>query len=282
MKVVESKDALRRACSEARTRGQIIGLVPTMGYLHEGHLSLVRLARRKCGLLIVSIFVNPSQFSPGEDYSNYPRNFDRDRHLLEEQECDICFTPSAEEMYPANHDTWVEVEGLSRVLCGKSRPQHFRGVTTVVAKLLNIVRPDVAVFGAKDAQQALVIGRMVRDLDFGVEVVVAPTVREPDGLAMSSRNEYLTPTERRDATVLYRSLKRAEELIKAGERDPNRVVSEMTSMIEGVRTSKIDYVSIVDIEDLQELETLKGEILIGLAVWFGKARLIDNTIVQVR
>ncbi len=282
MRVIESAEELRQACSEARKAGNSIGFVPTMGHLHEGHLSLVRLARKECGLLVVSIFVNPTQFSPSEDYSGYPRDLDKDKLLLEKEGCDICFQPSAEELYPSGYNTWVEVEGLSRVLCGRSRPHHFKGVTTVVAKLLNIVGPDLAVFGAKDAQQALIVKRMVRDLNFLTRVVIGPTVREDDGLAMSSRNEYLSPQERREAPVLYRSLQRAEELIKSGERDPKRVISEMRELIETAPTSKIDYVSIVDTENLNEVSALSGEILIALAVWFGKARLIDNSILQVR
>ncbi len=281
MIVVESKDKLRNICSEARRRGKVIGLVPTMGYLHRGHLSLIGLARKRCDLLLVSVFVNPTQFSPSEDYSNYPRDFDRDRALLEKEGCDVCFRPSAGELYAPNHSSWVEVEALSQALCGASRPAHFKGVTTVVGKLFNIARPDFAVFGAKDAQQAIIVKRMVRDLDFDIEIVVGPTVREKDGLAMSSRNEYLTPQERKDAPVLYRSLQRAEELIKRGERDPKRVISEMKNIVDGVPSSQIDYISIVDTEDLKEMETLKGEILIALAVRFAKARLIDNLVLQV-
>ena len=281
MRVIESKDELRELCAAGRRKGETVGFVPTMGHLHEGHLSLVRLARERCDLLVVSVFVNPTQFSPSEDYSGYPRDFDRDSAVLEKEGCDICFHPKTGDLYPPGYSSWVEVEELSRALCGRSRPTHFRGVTTVVAKLFNIVRPNFAIFGAKDAQQALVVKRMVRDLNFDTEIVIGPTVREKDGLAMSSRNEYLTPEERKDATLLYQSLLRAKELIEKGERDPEVVLSEMRRMVEGVPTSKIDYVSVVDTDNLKEMSTLRGEVLIALAVWFGKARLIDNLILQI-
>ncbi len=281
MRVVESKDELRALCVAARRNGETVGFVPTMGYLHEGHLSLVRLARGRCQLLVVSVFVNPTQFSASEDYSSYPGDFDRDSSLLEMEGCDICFHPRAEDLYPTGYGSWVQVEELSGALCGRSRPTHFRGVTTVVAKLLNIVRPNFAVFGAKDAQQALIVKRMVRDLDFDTEIVIGPTVREKDGLAMSSRNEYLTSEEREDAPVLYQSLLRAKELVEKGERDPEVILSEMRRMVEGVATSKIDYISVVDTDSLKEMSALRGEVLIALAVWFGKARLIDNLILRV-
>lgn len=281
MRVIESKDELRELCAAARRKGETVGFVPTMGHLHEGHLSLVRLARERCDLLVVSVFVNPAQFSPSEDCASYLRDFDRDSAVLEKEGCDICFHPKAEELYPSGYSSWIEVEELSRALCGRSRPTHFRGVTTVVAKLFNIVRPNFAVFGAKDAQQALVVKRMVRDLDFDTEIVIGPTVRDEDGLAMSSRNEYLTPEERKDAPVLYQSLLRARKLIEKGERDPEVVLSEVRHIVQEVRTSKIDYISIVDTENLKEMHTLKGEVLIALAVWFGKARLIDNLILQI-
>ncbi len=265
---------------EAKKKGKIIGFVPTMGYLHEGHLRLVRIARKKSDLCVVSIFVNPLQFGPKEDFKEYPRDIKRDKKLLEKEGVDILFYPEEKEMYPDDFSTYVKVEGLTEGLCGRSRPGHFQGVTTVVTKLFNSVLPHFAVFGEKDAQQALVIKRMVRDLNMPIKIIVAPTVREKNGLAMSSRNVYLSPKEREEATVLYRSLLKAKEMIERGERNSNVIIGKMREMIEET-SGKIDYIAIVDTKDLKEMEVIKGEVLIALAVYFSKARLIDNIRVKV-
>jgi pantoate--beta-alanine ligase len=264
-----------------RQEGRLVGLVPTMGYLHEGHLSLIRIARERSDVVVTSIFVNPTQFAPHEDYQRYPRDLPRDMALAEQAGCDVIFHPSVEEMYPAGYLTYVEVEKITGVLCGRSRPTHFRGVTTVVAKLFNIVKPHVAVFGQKDAQQALVVRRMAQDLNFDLEIVVAPIVREPDGLAMSSRNSYLSPEERRQAVVLSKALQRASELVAAGERSAARLVMEMEAVIRTAPSARVDYVAVVDAQTLEEVEQLRGQVLIALAVWIGSTRLIDNVMVEV-
>ncbi|HID94976.1 MAG TPA: pantoate--beta-alanine ligase [Candidatus Latescibacteria bacterium] len=281
MRIVETISEMQSLADVARSRGHRVGLVPTMGFLHEGHLSLVRLAKQKAGFIVVSIFVNPTQFGPGEDYQEYPRDFNRDCQLLEGLGIDVVFAPSASEMYPPGYLTYVEVEEITRKLCGISRPTHFRGVTTVVTKLFCAVKPHLAVFGQKDAQQVIVIKRMVRDLNFDIDIVVAPTVREPDGLAMSSRNLYLSEQERKDATVLYESLQRAKALIETGERDARRIIDLVEQMISHKKTARIDYVAVVDTERLEPMDRLSGEVLIALAVRFGRARLIDNVVVEV-
>jgi pantoate--beta-alanine ligase len=281
MKRIDNLAKLRAEVASARKKGAKVGLVPTMGYLHEGHLSLVRKAREEAGLVVVSLFVNPMQFGAGEDFQAYPRDMERDALLAAKEGADILFAPKASQVYPPAFTTFVEVAGLTEGLCGASRPGHFRGVTTVVAKLFNMVQPDLAYFGQKDAQQALVIRRMARDLDFPVKVVILPTVREADGLAMSSRNTYLTPGERKVAPLLYQSLKRAEERIKGGERQRRPVIDAMRGLLETESQIKIDYVDIVSTEDLQPLENLAGEILIALAVKLGRTRLIDNIILKL-
>jgi pantoate--beta-alanine ligase len=252
------------------------GFVPTMGYLHEGHLSLVRRARAENDRVAVSIFVNPTQFGPHEDYARYPRDLERDLRLLEPLGVDLVFVPSVEEMYPPGFQTWVIVEEVSRPLEGASRPGHFRGVATVVAKLFNILQPDRAYFGQKDAQQTVVIRRMVQDLNIPVEIVICPTVREPDGLAMSSRNTYLNPEERRAATVLFRALQAAKVRYEAGERDAERLREAMREVIRAEPLARIDYVSVAHPETLQELERVEGPALLSLAVYIGTTRLIDN------
>jgi len=252
------------------------GFVPTMGYLHEGHLSLVRRARAENDHVAVSIFVNPTQFGPHEDYNRYPRDLERDLRLLEPLGVDLVFAPSVEEMYPPGFQTWVIVEGVSRPLEGAARPGHFRGVATVVTKLFNIVQPDRAYFGQKDAQQAVVIRRMVQDLNIPVEIVVCPTVREPDGLAMSSRNTYLNPEERRAATVLFRALQAAKARYEQGERDAERLREAMREVIQAEPLARLDYVSVADPETLQELDRVEDRALLSLAVYIGKTRLIDN------
>jgi len=277
MKIVNSAEEMQGLSESYRLKGKKIGFVPTMGYLHEGHLSLVRQAKKDNDVVFVSIFVNPLQFAPNEDYESYPRDIERDEKLLREEGVDILFYPSVEDMYPDGFQTYVEVQKLTRVLEGKSRPTHFKGVTTVVLKLFNITKPHRAYFGKKDAQQLIVIKRMVRDLNLDVEIVGMPIVREEDGLAMSSRNKYLNREEREQAVCLYRALKRAEELIGSGVLDADRVKKEMESVIKGFPLAKIDYISINRISDLEELKTVEiGDTLVSLAVRIGKTRLIDN------
>ena len=255
-----------------------VGLVPTMGYLHEGHLSLVRRARQECDRVIVSIFVNPTQFGPQEDLSRYPRDLERDLRLLEPLGTDLVWLPTAGIMYPPGFQTWVEVETITRPLEGAMRPGHFRGVATVVAKLFNAVQPEKAYFGQKDAQQAAVIRRMARDLDFPVEIVICPIVREPDGLAMSSRNVYLDPEQRKAATVLYRSLSAAKQAYQAGERDAEEIRETMKEVLRKEPLAEVQYVSCADYDTLEELETVSGRALLSLAVLIGKTRLIDNMV----
>jgi len=260
-------------------RGQLagsVGFVPTMGYLHEGHLELVRRARAESQTLIASIFVNPAQFGPSEDFASYPRDPERDLALLEKEGTDLVFMPSAEEIYPQGFSSWVEVEKVSERLEGAFRPGHFRGVATVVAKLFNIVQPTRAYFGQKDAQQLIVTKKMVSDLNMNLEVVAVPTVREPDGLALSSRNAYLNPEERRAALVLWKALCLAQELWDKGERSADRLRQEMTSLIESEPLARIDYVSVADQDSLEELEEIDRAALVSMAVWIGKTRLIDN------
>jgi pantoate--beta-alanine ligase len=256
-----------------------LGFVPTMGYLHEGHLSLVKIAKEENKTVSASIFVNPTQFGPSEDFESYPRDTERDLKMLEPY-TDIVFMPTADDLYPPGFNSWVEVEGLTGKLEGASRPAHFRGVTTIVAKLFNIVRPTRSYFGQKDAQQLAVIKKMVKDLDMNLEVIPCPTVREPDGLAMSSRNTYLKPDERKAAIVLYQSLKLAEKLYSEGERDAIKIRREMTSLINQQPAANIDYVSIADNETLDEVDKITRPVLVSLAVKIGKPRLIDNIVLE--
>ncbi|MBI1929694.1 pantoate--beta-alanine ligase [Candidatus Poribacteria bacterium] len=277
MQIITSPSATQADCRARRAEGKQIGLVPTMGYLHEGHLSLVRRARADNDWVVVSIFVNPIQFGPNEDLANYPRDFDRDRQLLEAEGVDLIFAPTVEGMYPPGSLTFVEVEGnLTKGLCGASRPGHFRGVTTVVSKLFNIVLPHRAYFGQKDAQQLAVIGRMVADLNFDIEIIPMPIVREPDGLAMSSRNRYLNPEERRSATTLYRSLQLAKGLIENRERDAAKITAAMRNLIGQEKPARIDYIEIIDANSFEPMGPVHREILIALAVFMGGTRLIDN------
>jgi pantoate--beta-alanine ligase len=254
-----------------------VGLVPTMGYLHEGHLSLIRRARDECDHVAVSIFINPTQFGPQEDLAKYPRDMERDTKLIEPY-TDLLWTPTPEIMYPRGYQTWVEVEAMTRPLEGAMRPGHFRGVATVVAKLFNGVQPDKAYFGQKDAQQAGVIRQMVRDLNFPLEIVVCPIVREPDGLAMSSRNVYLDPQQRRAATVLFRSLREAKEAYDNGERDAGMLRQVMKDVLASEPLAEVQYVSCADYETLDELETVERKALLSMAVFFGRTRLIDNLV----
>jgi pantoate--beta-alanine ligase len=273
MRVITSVADMRRA---RREMAGSVGLVPTMGALHEGHLSLVRHARAHDDTVVVSIFVNPTQFGPGEDYARYPRDPDRDLALLRDLGTDLVFMPPAEDVYPEGFDTYVQVEKLTQRLEGAHRPGHFRGVATVVTKLFNVVQPHRAYFGQKDAQQLAVIRRLARDLDLPVEVIGLPTVREPDGLAMSSRNMYLSPKERLAAVVLYRSLEAAQELWRSGVRDAAHIRQRMNDVLAAEPVARIDYVSLADAETLEELETVDRAALVSLAVRIGKTRLIDN------
>jgi pantoate--beta-alanine ligase len=253
-----------------------VGFVPTMGYLHEGHLALVKQARIENSAVIVSIYVNPTQFGPREDFGAYPRELNRDLELLQGEGVDIVFVPSDDEMYPPEFSSWVDVEKVSERLEGASRPGHFRGVATIVAKLFNIVQPTRAYFGQKDAQQAMVIKKMVADLNIGIEIVVVPTVRESDGLAMSSRNIYLSPREREAATILFKALTLARQLWEGGEKDAGKVRRQMTALIQKEPLARIDYVSIADAETLEELSLIDRPAWASLALRIGKTRLIDN------
>ena len=273
MEIIKTISAARKA---RRQLGGSVGFVPTMGCLHEGHLSLVKRARQENSAVVVSIFVNPTQFGQGEDFGEYPRDLNRDLKMLEGEKTDIVFVPSEEEMYPNGFNSWVDVEGVTERLEGASRRGHFRGVATVCLKLFNIVQPTRAYFGQKDAQQAVVITRMVNDLNMGLEIVVAPTVRESDGLAMSSRNTYLGPREREAAPVLFQALSLAEGLWRGGERDAAKIRREMTALIHKEPLARIDYVSIADASTLEELEKIDRPALVSLAVKIGKTRLIDN------
>ena len=300
MKTIKTIKEMQRMADEARRKGKIIGLVPTMGYFHEGHLSLMREARRKSDLLVVSIFINPTQFGPGEDFKSYPRDLKRDLRLAREIGVDVIFSPETKEMYPKGFLTHVDVGEIGSILEGASRPGHLRGVATVVAKLFHAVKPHQAYFGQKDFQQTVVIKKMVKDLDMGVEIIVLPTIREKDGLATSSRNVYLTKKEREIAPILYKSLKKAEELIKKGERDSKKIIRKMKGLIEKEKLVKLEYIAITDPQTLQEIKRINpvrsnpppsgsdasllartsNGVNISLAAKIGKARLIDNITIE--
>ena len=276
MRIVRTVEEMKVISRERRARGERIGLVPTMGSLHEGHLSLVRASRARTGVTVVSVFVNPVQFGPREDLASYPRDFDRDAALLEAEGVDYVFHPEPSEMYPEGFRTYVEVRDLQDRLCGRSRPGHFRGVCTVVLKLFNIVRPNVAFFGWKDAQQVIILTRMAADLDLDVRIEGLPMVRDTDGLALSSRNGYLSAEERRAALVLPRSLEDARRLVEAGERDAGAVARRVTEAVAAEPLARLDYVDVADPKDLRPLDRIDGEALVALAVFIGKTRLIDN------
>lgn len=281
MQIVQDIASLKKIVKEVKKRGLSIGFVPTMGFLHEGHLSLMRAAKTENDFMAISIFVNPLQFGKGEDYEEYPRDLERDQELAASVGCDLIFSPPVKEMYPPGFSTFVEVEKLTEGLCGASRPGHFRGVTTVVTKLFHLVEPDRVYFGQKDAQQAFVLKRMVQDLNFDLEFIILPTVREEDGLAMSSRNKYLNPEERKEATIIFNSLKEAETLIKKGVRDAEAIKKAMAEKISSAKNCVVDYIEIVDTADLRPVRLLKGRCLLAVAVKLGKTRLIDNIIVEV-
>lgn len=281
MRLIKRKQELRRILKAEGTENRSIGLVPTMGYLHEGHLSLIKNANRENDIVVVSIFVNPTQFGAGEDYDTYPRDLKKDMDRCKEMGASIVFAPEVEEMYAADSAAFIDMEGYTNRLCGASRPGHFRGVMTVVSKLFNIIRPDRAYFGQKDAQQVLVIKRMVRDLDFNIEIVECPIVREADGLALSSRNTYLSPTERKASLVLSKALFKAKGCIEKGERNAVLLREDIMDRIASEPLAKLDYAEIVDGESLEPLEDIKGSVLIAIAARFGRTRLIDNIKLEV-
>lgn len=281
MKIATTIAEVRAQVAAWKKEGLTVGLVPTMGYLHEGHASLVDEAVRQCDRVVASVFVNPTQFGPNEDLEDYPRDFDRDKALLEAHGCHLVFHPSVEEMYPEGAATYVEIlSDMPKQLCGKTRPIHFRGVCTVVSKLFNIVTPDKAFFGQKDAQQLAILRRMVRDLSYGIQLVGCPIVREADGLAKSSRNTYLNPQERQAALVLSQAVKLGQELVAQGERDAAKLVAAMSAHIAAQPLARIDYVEAVDGVTMEPVETLQGTVLVAMAVYIGKTRLIDNFIVE--
>jgi len=282
LETIHTADWMKQVARQARAEGRATGFVPTMGALHEGHLSLVRAARAECQLVVASIFVNPTQFGPSEDFQKYPRSLDEDRKNLEDAGVDYLFTPEAAEIYPPGFRTWVNVEGLSDRLEGRVRPGHFRGVATVVLKLLELVQPQKVFFGRKDAQQARIIRQMARDLYLDSEIVVCPIVREPDGLAMSSRNAYLNPTERRAATILFRALDTARGSILRGERDALRIVSLMRDTLRTEPLAAQDYVELVDEDTLEPITRLRGKCLALLAARVGSTHLIDNLLIEER
>ena len=280
MEVAETIESVRSLVKTARNGGKIIGLVPTMGALHVGHISLMEAAVEKCDFVVVSIFVNPTQFVPGEDFEKYPRPLEADLEICRKTGADVVFAPTPEQMYPAENITWVSVEKLTEFLCGRSRPGHFRGVTTVCTKLFNIVAPDIAYFGQKDAQQAIVIRRMAADLNMPLEIVICPTVREPDGLAVSSRNKYLTEQQKKDATNIYKSLQKCRQMIDAGVTEATEIINGMSKILQPFPSIEIEYISIVDAETLRNIDRIAGKVLAAVAVKIGPARLIDNILVD--
>jgi pantoate--beta-alanine ligase len=282
MKIAETIQSARTLVKAARDKKMTIGLVPTMGALHSGHLSLIKAAGKQTDFVVVSIFVNPSQFGPNEDFENYPRDLKSDAELCEKAGVDVIFAPTVQEIYPRENLTWVSIDKLTEPLCGRSRPGHFRGVATVCAKLFNIIQPDIVFFGQKDAQQAIVIKRMITDLNMPMEIVVCPTVREKSGLAVSSRNKYLNDTEKEDSAVLHSALQKCKKMIEEGVTDSQTLITEMRRMIEQTPSANIDYISIVDAETLQDITHAEGKILVALAVHVGQARLIDNILVDLR
>ena len=280
MKVIDDIHRMATFSKILKKESKTIGFVPTMGYLHDGHISLIKAAKQHTDTAIASIFVNPKQFSPGEDLDKYPRDIKRDEEMARLAGCDVLFYPSAEDMYPDNYATYVNVERLTNTLCGLSRPGHFRGVTTVVAKLFGIIKPDIAYFGQKDAQQAVVVKKMVEDLNMDIEIKVMPIVRDGDGLAMSSRNMYLSEKERKDALCLNQALIKAEAAVKSGERHAPKIIAMISDIIKNKPTARIEYIEVVDAKTLKAVDVIVGETLIVLAVFIGKTRLIDNVVLN--
>lgn len=282
MRIVRRIKEMRSFSNAMHRKGKTIGFVPTMGALHQGHLSLIRRARQDNDKVVVSIFVNPIQFGPREDFRKYPRDLKRDTGMCRQEGVDIIFYPETKQMYSQDYKTYVFVDGQDELLCAKFRPGHFKGVATVVTKLLNIVSPDIAYFGQKDAQQAIIIKKLVCDLNIPVKIKVMPTIRENYGLALSSRNVYLNEDERKDACVLYQALNLAKGLIKKSNRNPSDIILKMRQLINKKKTAKIQYISIVDLKSLKSADKIRDEVLIALAVWFGKTRLIDNIIAKAQ
>ncbi len=280
MKIIRNIQNMQKAARDLRQQAKSIGFVPTMGALHAGHLSLIEQARKENDFVVVSIFVNPTQFGENEDFKLYPRNPGLDTLLCKKEGVDIIFYPDAGQIYPDEYKTYVIVQDLSDVLCGKFRPGHFKGVTTIVTKLFNIIQPDIAYFGQKDAQQAIIIQQMISDLNIPVEIKVMPIVREPDGLAMSSRNRYLTVKERKDAAVLFEAISAAKTMVKQGVIDSKRIIRAMRRIIQRQKSTRIQYIEIVDLNELNPVKKIKGKVLVALAVWIGKTRLIDNILVK--
>ena len=280
MKIINEVDKMKTYARIMKKENKLVGFVPTMGHLHEGHLSIIRVARKQADIVVLSIFVNPIQFAPDEDFEKYPRDIKRDEELAKSCGADILFYPKKESMYPSGFSTYVSVEKITERLCGKSRPGHFRGVTTVVAKLFEIVKPDIAYFGQKDAQQAFVISKMAEDLNMDVTIKILPTIRDEDGVATSSRNTYLSKSERKDAAVLYKALLAAREAVDSGERGAKKIVKRMREIISDTPSAKIDYISIAEVKSLKETSRIRGEVLVALAVFIGKTRLIDNVILD--
>ena len=280
MQVIEKIKDVSNFIKELKAQKKTVGFVPTMGFLHEGHLSLMRYAKKVTDVVIVSIFVNPTQFGPKEDFNAYPRDMEGDKGKCLEAGVDILFIPSASEIYPEGYLAYVNVEKITDVMCGASRPGHFKGVATIVAKLFNIVKPDKAFFGQKDFQQTVVIKRMAADLNMDIDIEALPTIREPDGLAISSRNSYLSGAERAAAACLYMSLKLAEDRISKGERNCAKIIEAMQHIIQAEKSAKTDYIAIADAETLEEVKTIDRKVVIALAVWIGKTRLIDNVVVN--
>lgn len=280
MELAKTIDSVRTLINKARGEGRKIGFVPTMGALHTGHISLIKAARENCDFVIISIFVNPSQFGPDEDFTSYPRPIEADLQICKDAGVDVVFAPEVNEIYPTKNITWVNVEKLTDHLCGASRAGHFRGVTTVCAKLFNIVAPDAAFFGQKDAQQAIVIRQMVADLNMPLEIVICPTIREKSGLAISSRNQYLTDQQKKDATLIFKSLQQAQNMIENGQTATEPIISQMRKTISQAPSLEIEYISIVDARSLEDLDRISRHILIAVAAKVGKARLIDNIMVD--
>lgn len=281
MNIVSTINEVRKQVKEWRNQGLTVGLVPTMGYLHEGHKSLIDAAVKENDKVVVSVFVNPTQFAPGEDLETYPRDLDRDAALCEQAGAALIFHPEPSEMYHKEYSTYIDMRTLTQGLCGKTRPTHFSGVCTVVSKLFHIVQPDRAYFGQKDAQQLAVIKHMVEDLNFDIKIVGCPIIREEDGLAKSSRNTYLNKEERKQAVILSKALLKGKEQIENGERKSSEIKKGITQIIETMPLAKIDYVEVVDFQTLESIEEIKGEILVAVAVYIGKTRLIDNFIMKI-
>jgi pantoate--beta-alanine ligase len=280
MEVAETIQSIRSLIKAARANGKSIGLVPTMGALHIGHISLIEAALKKCDYVVVSIFVNPTQFVPGEDFEKYPRPIEADLDVCKKAGVDVVFAPVPGQMYPEENLTWVNVEKLTKPLCGQFRPGHFQGVTTICSKLFNIVTPDIAIFGQKDAQQVIVIRRMVADLNMPLEIVICPTVRESNGLAVSSRNKYLTEQQKQDATNIYKSLQECRRMIDAGIKNTSEIIFEMNKILQQVPSIEIEYISIVDAETLENIDRIGSQVLAAVAGRIGPARLIDNILVD--